>query len=93
MSTQFIDGTFTDTKPFAEAMEEFKGLIQDGAPVKSLLVGSWGFIAAEKKKVSVESRLDELEQAVRDMSPVKSDLIEIPTVAEIKNITRSNSRR
>ena len=84
MSTERIDGTFTDTKPFSEAFEEFMGLVDKGQ-ARSFHVGTEEEIEKIKGKVALQGQIDELAFRVGSLEPVKSDFILIPTDSQIEH--------
>jgi hypothetical protein len=92
MSIQYQDGSFSETMPFDEIMARFSQEMEEGAQIKALHFGTWQEVEAEKEKQAVEDRLDQLEQAVRDLSPVKTTL-EIPTPEEVKKIANQRMQR
>lgn len=88
MSTQFIDGTFSQTKDFEEALEDFKLFVESGRAV-SFHVGSNSEIEEAKKKANMSSRLEKLESMVdslKSKEDIKNSNILEPTKEQIKLI-------
>ena len=84
MSTQMINNTFTSTKPFNEALEEFMGLVDEGK-ARSFHVGTEEEIEKIKGQASLQGQIDELAFKVESLEPVKSDLVLIPTDDQVKH--------
>lgn len=82
MSIQYQDGHFSETLPISEAMERFQEAIENGEPVKALHVGTFQAIEKEKERQDLITRMDDLEQKIRDLSPVKTSLV-VPTEREV----------
>lgn len=82
MSIQYQDGHFGETLSLEEAMELFQEALEDGEPVKALHVGTFQAIEAEKERQDLITRMDDLEQKIRDLSPVKTSLV-VPTEQEV----------
>lgn len=88
MSTQYIDGSFGETKAFPEAMEEFMNAV-DSNTAKAFHVGTFDEIEMVKEEVSNSDKIQALQAQVADMEAVinKNKIIAIPTYAEIKEIS------
>jgi hypothetical protein len=91
MAIQYQDGSFSETMPFHELMKRFAQEIEEGRPIKALHFGTPWEINAEKEKQAIEDRIEQLEQAVRDLSPIKTTL-EIPAPEEVRNITELTTK-
>ena len=88
MSTEHIDGSFSDILPFAEAHEHFMEMVGEGK-AKAFHVGTEQEIKKVQEQKSVEWRLSQLEDEVESLKPVKSLSILIPTDAQIKQYSKS----
>ena len=94
MATEYKDGTFGETLPFDEAMEEFLEAREEGI-AKALHVGSYDEIEKEKAKKDfwrdVEKSIEELSDRVDNLEENNKDdgLIEKPSVSEMKQILKS----
>ena len=84
MSTQFKDGTFSETKPYIEALSDFQDYAE-AEVAKAFHVGTVSELEAVNKQVSVEERLEILERKVADSMTQNnpSSLIHTPTKDEI----------
>ncbi len=84
MSTELRDGSFSQTKPFEEALEDFKAFVDLGEAV-SFHVGEEN-IARAKKKVDLQKQIDDIISRMRDIE-IQNDnrnlSIHIPSRTEI----------
>lgn len=92
MSTQYRDGTFGETKPFPEAMEEFMNAV-DSNTAKAFRVGTFEELEKVKKEVTNAEKIDALKLKVADMEARinKNKIIAIPTFSEVKEICGDKS--
>lgn len=88
MSIQYQDGSFSETLPFNEIVERFNREMEEGAQIRALHFGSFQEVEAIKEKQAFEDRLDDLEQKIADLSPVKT-FLEIPTREDIRNFANN----
>lgn len=90
MAIEFIDGSFGETKPVDEALEEFKELISAGQ-VRALHVGTEEEI--EQRKVEAESSelFGELEGRVAALEAAETEPAEAKTI--IKEINDATGAR
>lgn len=90
MSVQYTDGSFSDTMPFADAIEEFNGAIGEGT-ARALFVGTEKELAAIKEKASLEKQVKCLSERMEKLEepPVESEKIIIPTRDEMINVLRN----
>jgi len=92
MATELKDGTFSETKPFEEALEDFKKFVDVGEAV-SFHVGE-KVIGRAKDKTQLQNQIDEIKSRLRDVE-IQSDQrnlsIHIPSKREILRYGRSQS--
>jgi len=87
MSIQNQDGSFGPTLPLGEAMAEFQSRVFENDVPRALFTAeSWQEMETVKEREALKQRVDDLSQKVKELSPVKSDLIDIPTAMEVKKI-------
>jgi len=85
MSTQYIDGSFSETEPLEEAMETFADALQSGI-AKAFHVGSPLDIQQVKDQKSTDDRLSDMEDTLKRLKAKSESLIAVPTPAQIKAI-------
>ena len=87
MSTQYKDGSFGETRPFNEAMEEFMVAVESNT-AKAFHVGTREEIHEVKKEESNAVNIKKLEASLADLKADMniSKIIDIPNYDEIKNI-------
>lgn len=92
MSTQYTDGTFGETKPFNEAMEEFQNAV-DSDTAKAFHVGTFEELEKVKDEVANAEKIKQLSENVRDLEARinKDKIIATPTFAEVKEICGGKS--
>ena len=88
MSTQHLDGSFSEILPFVEAHEHFLDMVDQGN-ARSFHVGTEEEIKKVQEQKSVEWRLSQLEDEVESLKPVESSMILIPTDAQIKRYSKN----
>jgi hypothetical protein len=82
MSIEYRDRSFSDIMPLGEALEQFQQELEEGVPVRSLHVGTESELKAIQNEGEVKTKLKELEEKIKEMSPIKTHL-KIPTRDEI----------
>jgi len=93
MATQFKDGSFSETKAFVEALEDFQEYAAAGR-ARALFVGTEEEIEAAKKKQNTVQKLEELEGRISAMEAEKklgARGIVIPTPQEINKVTENHA--
>jgi len=85
MAIQYQDGSFSETIPMEKLIERFKQEMKEGEPIKALHFGTIDDIEAEKEKQQLSERISKIEQAISDLTPVKT-VLEIPTPKEVLEI-------
>jgi hypothetical protein len=91
MSIEYQDGTFSEDLSAEEAIKRFATEYENRVPVRALHIGTVEELKAVKEKSNMSDRIDALESKIKDLSPVKSDLIDTPTPDEIKRFTATNN--
>lgn len=88
MSTQYRDGTFSETLPLNEALPNFmKEMERNQNNLKAFHVGSFEEIEEVKTKATLQSQIDLLAEKMESMEPITSDLIHIPNKKEVKQFS------
>lgn len=92
MSVEYKNGTFGETRPIDEALEEFTTAIHDGS-AKALHVGTYTEVEKEKAKADfqrgLEKAMEELSDRVDDLEKDES-IIKPATPEEIAKITKND---
>ena len=83
MSIQYRDDSFSETLPIKEAMKRLNFEVENNFPIKAFHVGTPSEIEKVKEKQELTKRMDELEEKVKELSPIKTTLI-LPTEEEIR---------
>ena len=89
MATQYIDGTFSETKPFKEAMKTFMEAVEVGS-ARSFHVGTPEQIKEIKNEKSNRDMIEELQEDIAKLKSDKESVIHIPTTQEVKKFTNDN---
>lgn len=84
---EFRDGSFGPIRP-AEELLEFLTNAQEIERTKALHFGTQQELEEIKNQKSVEQRLAKLEEDFENLKPVESDMILIPTKAQIKRFAK-----
>lgn len=91
MATEYKDGTFGETRPIGEAMEEFVEAMED-AKAKAFHVGSFEEVEEEKAKADfrrdIRKSMEELSDRVDELEADES-IIKPATPEEIAKITNN----
>jgi hypothetical protein len=86
---EFRDGTFGPVSPASEFFEKMVNQsIEEWDQTRAIHFGTEQELEEIKEKKSIEQRVFKLEQAVEDLKPVESDMILIPTKAQIKRFAK-----
>jgi outer membrane murein-binding lipoprotein Lpp len=85
MSTQKIDGLWTEIKELPEAFEEFTDLLFSGN-VKKFVCGTPDEIKKEQKQSEIEQEISELKARIDALEPLKSKHIVIPNQEQIDKL-------
>jgi hypothetical protein len=89
MATQFKDGTWTQTLPFAEALADFVTAAHSGL-ARSFHVGTPAEIEAQKREAQERVDIKALMDRVSDLEAKgKPSLIVAPTFNEIQQFTQA----
>ena len=85
MSTQYIDGSFGEAKPFHEAMEEFMNAVESNT-AKSFHVGTKDELEQMKDEKKTSDQIAELRAQVKDLSAQVNSkkIIYTPTFREVQ---------
>ena len=86
MSTQYTDGTFSETLPYAEAIKHFDGAAEAGI-AKAFYVGTPEQIDKVKAETSLADKVRDIENQLRDMTAASSKIIASPTPQEVEKFT------
>lgn len=90
MATEFIDGTFSQTKGFKDAFDDFKNHMESGL-ARSFHIGTDSEIEEIKRKADFSSRIEDIESKLKaidaDNKLSKLNIIK-PTQAQIKSIAK-----
>ena len=84
MCIEYRDGTFSPDLPIDDAFDKFWTEFENGLPVKSLHVGTEKELDEIRENRDLQSQIDELNEKVEGIEPIKSDLIDILTDDQIK---------
>jgi exonuclease VII small subunit len=89
MSVQYRDGSFSETMPFDEAVEEFQKAL-DLNTARALIVGTEDEIGQIKNRKALEDEIAELSARVTELEdgPIKSEKVIIPTRDEVLKALR-----
>jgi len=88
MATQYLDGTFSETKPLDVALEDFTHAAEAGF-AKAFHVGTPKQIEAVKNELSIMEEISGLKQRIQDIEAENSKIIDSPTLAEIERFAGS----
>lgn len=94
MATEYIDGTFSETMPFNEALRHFKEQAETGL-VRSLHIGTKQEIEEVKRKKDIQKRVDDIESklnALKAKEDVKNSNIVEPTKEQIELVEKLKNR-
>lgn len=80
---QYTDGSFSEDLPLKEVLSIAEIGIDN---VRSIHFGNAAELNKVRNQKGVEARVDELERQIRDLQPVTSSLIYIPTQEQIENL-------
>lgn len=83
MATEYIDGSFGETKPINEAFEEFINAI-DAGTAKAFHVGTPEQIDTVKEELSIRDELKTLKNRMGDIEANNSQIIAKPSLEEIE---------
>jgi len=81
MSTEYTDGSFSESAPLSEALGTFNGALESGT-AKAFHVGTVEEIEEVKMMQTLSSRLDALKNEMAEMKAKQSDIIHTPTLKE-----------
>jgi hypothetical protein len=89
MSVQYTDGSFSETIPFDDAVEEFQDALQQGT-ARALYVGTENEIEQIKTMKTLKDQIAELSARVDKIEdgPIKSKNVVIPTREEMLKALR-----
>jgi len=85
MATEFKDGSFSETKPFQEAMDDFLEFVKIGEAV-AFHVGSNDKIRSVKEGKNLQRRIKNIEKRINDLEknkPLRSLSLYLPNTNEI----------
>lgn len=83
MALQYNDDSFSETMPLEEAIEKLQA---DPTKVKALHVGDKLTIEQVKNRVSIEQRLNALEEKMDLLTAEQRGILKIPTQEEINRL-------
>jgi hypothetical protein len=99
MATEYKDGTFGETLPFDDAMEEFLEACEDGT-AKALHVGSYDEVELKKAREDflrdIQKSMEELNDRLADIDEdleeqEKESLTKKPTAIQIEKILKNGN--
>lgn len=70
MSVQYTDGSFSETMPLDEAIEEFQDALNQGT-ARALYVGTENEVEQIKKRKALEDQISEMPITDKDNDPLK----------------------
>jgi hypothetical protein len=85
MSTQYKDGSFGETLPIDEAMEEFKKAMDSGL-AQTFLVGTEQEVNARKDRMKEQINIDDLADRISELEAKQNRTIEIPSLREMEQL-------
>lgn len=88
MSTQYIDGSWSQNEELPQALQTLRNAIDSGT-AKRFVCGSDQEVTEEKKTIDLEGEISSLKDQIKELQ-ARSDqsMVVIPTIAEIERICK-----
>lgn len=88
MAIQYTDGSFSETMLFEELTKRFNREVAEAVGIKALHLGTPLEIEKAKESQKLLERVQELEDKVKGLEPIKTSLV-IPTQEDVRKISGS----
>ena len=83
---EYMDRNFGDIGALKEVLERFQDEIATNIDIKALHVGTLHQLEEVKKKKSMEDQISNLEKRVKQLEPIVTEKIIIPTTQEVMDL-------